>query len=161
MKSELDSYDQKILALLQANARLGYTEIGRQIHLSSPAVAERIRRLEDAGVIAGYGVRLNLRTLGYSFEAFIQVTVESHAALDAWAAAHPEVLALHATTGSHCALLRVAVVSPEHLQTLLFSLGEIGKTSTSVVLTSQLEDRPRLTAEQLRAMHASPDPSGG
>ncbi|MDK2125348.1 Lrp/AsnC family transcriptional regulator [Parachitinimonas caeni] len=161
MKSELDSYDQKILALLQANARLGYTEIGRQIHLSSPAVAERIRRLEDAGVIAGYGVRLNLRTLGYSFEAFIQVTVESHAALDAWAAAHPEVLALHATTGSHCALLRVAVVSPEHLQTLLFSLGEIGKTSTSVVLTSQLEDRPRLTAEQLLAMHVSPDPSGG
>ena len=93
--------------------------------------------------------------------ALLALAVErGHLSLDdAWAAAHPEVLALHATTGSHCALLRVAVVSPEHLQTLLFSLGEIGKTSTSVVLTSQLEDRLRLTAEQLRATWAERDPS--
>jgi Lrp/AsnC family leucine-responsive transcriptional regulator len=49
---ELDAYDRKILALLQENARLGFSEIGRRIHLTSPAVAERVRRLEEAGVIA-------------------------------------------------------------------------------------------------------------
>lgn len=146
---ELDGYDRKILALLQDNARLNFSEIGRRIHLSSPAVAERVRRLEEARVIAGYGTRLNLRALGYSFEAFISITVDSHDALDAWAAAHPEVLALHATTGSHCAIMRLAVTAPEHLQALLKSLGQIGKTTTSIVLSSDFEDRPRLSAAQI------------
>jgi Lrp/AsnC family leucine-responsive transcriptional regulator len=146
---ELDAYDRKILALLQADGRLGFSEIGRRIHLTSPAVAERVRRLEAAKVIEGFGVRVNLRSLGYSFEAFINITVDSHAALDAWAASHAEVLALHSTTGSHCALLRIAVTAPEHLQALLRSLAQIGKTTTSIVLSSQFEDRLRLASDQL------------
>ncbi|MEC5162771.1 Lrp/AsnC family transcriptional regulator, leucine-responsive regulatory protein [Janthinobacterium sp. CG_23.3] len=149
MSFELDAYDRKILALLQDDARLGYSEIGRRIHLTAPAVTERVRRLQEAGVIEGFTARLNLRALGYSFEAFVNVTVESHDALDAWAAAHPEVLALHTTTGSHCALIRLAVTAPEHLQALIKSLGEIGKTTTSIVLSSQFEDRPRLAGAQL------------
>ena len=149
MSFELDAYDRKILALLQENARLGFSEIGRRIHLTSPAVAERVRRLEEAGVIECFTAKLNLRKLGYSFEAYINITVDSHAALDAWAAAHPEVLELHATTGSHCALMRVALTAPEHLQACLTSLARIGKTTTSVVLTSQLESRARLPGDQL------------
>ncbi len=149
MKFELDAYDRKILALLQRDGRLGFSEIGRRIHLTSPAVAERIRRLEEAGVIEGFGARVNLRALGYSFEAFVNISVDSHAALDAWAVAHAEVLALHATTGSHCALLRIAVSAPEHLQALLESLARIGKTTTSIVLSSQFEDRQRLPAAAL------------
>lgn len=145
----MDAYDRKILALLQENARLSFSEIGRRIHLTSPAVAERVRRLEEARVIEGYATRVNLLALGYSFEAFVNITVESHDALDAWAAAHPEVLALHATTGHYCALLRLAVTAPEHLQALLKSLGRIGKTSTSIVLSSQCEERPRVAGNQL------------
>jgi Lrp/AsnC family leucine-responsive transcriptional regulator len=144
---ELDAYDRKILALLQENARLGFSEIGRRIHLTSPAVAERVRRLEEAGVIEGFRTRVNLRALGYTFEAFINITVESHDALDAWAARHQEVLALHATTGSYCALLHIAVRAPEHLQELVKSLGKIGKTTTSIVLSSQFENRERLPAD--------------
>lgn len=147
---ELDAYDEKILALLQVNARLTFTEIGRQVHLTSPAVAERIKQLEEAGVITGYGARINLRKIGYSFEAIVQITVDSHAALDSWAAARDELLALHATTGAHCAVLRLALTSPEHLQALLASLGEIGKTSTAMVLSSQFEDRARVFGSQLR-----------
>ena len=146
---ELDSADRQILALLQQDARLPFTEIGRRVHLTSPAVAERVRRLEEAGVILGYTPRLNLRALGYSFEAFVQVVVQSDAALLAWAAAHPEVLAVHATTGEHCALLRLALTSPEHLQSLLGSLGGIGKTHTSVVLSSSFEDRARLPGDEV------------
>ena len=149
MSFELDGYDRKILALLQENARLGFSEIGRRIHLTSPAVAERVRRLEEAGVIEAFTVKLNLRKLGYSFEAFINITVDSHDALDAWAVAHPEVLELHATTGAHCALIRVALTAPEHLQACLKSLALIGKTTTSVVLSSQLERRARLPGNQL------------
>ncbi len=149
MNFELDTYDRKILALLQENARLSYSEIGRRVHLTSPAVTERIRRLEEASVIQGFTARVDLRALGYSFEAFISITVDSHEALDQWAVAHPEVLALHATTGSDCALIRLAVSAPEHLQALIQDLSHIGKTTTSIVLSSQFEDRPRLASDQL------------
>jgi Lrp/AsnC family leucine-responsive transcriptional regulator len=147
----LDQHDQKILTLLQENARLTFAEIGRQVHLSSPAVAERVKRLEEAGVIAGYAARVNLRKLGYSFEALVQVTVESHPALDAWVDAHQEVLALHATTGNQCAIMRLALTSPEHLQSLLGSLGKIAKTTTSLVLASTFEDRKRVPGDKLTA----------
>jgi Lrp/AsnC family leucine-responsive transcriptional regulator len=148
---ELDAYDRKILALLQQDGRLSYSEIGRRVHLTSPAIAERIRRLEEANIIQGFSARLNLRAIGYSFETFVSIVVDSHEALDAWAAAHPEVLALHATTGNHCALLRIAVRTPEHLESLLKSLGRIGKTSTSMVLSTQFEDRQRLPADEISA----------
>lgn len=146
---EPDAHDHKILALLQENARLSFTEIGRRVHLSSPAVAERIKRLEEAGVIAGYAARINLRKLGYSFEAFVQITVDSHAALDAWAEAHDELLALHATTGTHCAIMRLGITAPEHLRALLGSLGKIGKTTTFVVLSTTFEDRKRVPGSKL------------
>lgn len=149
MNDALDTYDRKILSLLQENSRLSYSEIGRRIHLTAPAVTERVKRLEETGVIGKFSLQLNLRALGYSFEAFINITVESHDALDAWAAARPEVLALHATTGNHCALIRLALKSPEHLQACLKSLGQVGKTSTSMVLSSQWEDRNRLPADQI------------
>jgi Lrp/AsnC family leucine-responsive transcriptional regulator len=151
---ELDAYDRKILALLQQDGRLSYSEIGRRVHLTSPAIAERIRRLEEAKVIEGFSARINPRALGYSFETFVNIVVDSHDghdALDAWAAAHPEVLALHATTGNHCALLRIAVRAPEHLESLLKSLARIGKTSTAMVLSTQFEDRQRLPADEIAA----------
>ena len=150
MSFELDAYDRKILALLQENARMSLSEIGRQIHLSSPAVGERVKRLEEANIIEGYAARVNLRKLGYSFEAFINVVVDSHEALDTWTKQRPEVLAIHFTTGSHCALLRVAVVAPEHLQELIASLGDIGKTTTSIVLSTPREGHPRLPANLLK-----------
>ena len=149
MNFELDTYDRKIIALLQENARLSYTDLGRRIHLSSPAVTERVRRLEDAGVITGYRACVNLRKIGYSFEALVQVTVTSHAALDSWTKTHPEVLACHATTGNHCALLRIAITQPEHLQELLLSLAEIGQTSTSIVLSSHHEERAKRAADEI------------
>ncbi|MBV1775165.1 Lrp/AsnC family transcriptional regulator [Burkholderiaceae bacterium DAT-1] len=136
-----------MIALLQEDARISLSEIGRRIHLTSPAVGERVRRLEEAGVIKGYGAHINLRALGYSFEALINVTVQSHDELDAWASRHPEVLAAHATTGNHCAQLRVALTSPEHLQAVLKSLGQLGTTSTAVILSTQFEHRPRVCAD--------------
>jgi Lrp/AsnC family leucine-responsive transcriptional regulator len=150
LKFEIDSYDRKILSLLQSDARLSFSEIGRRIHLTSPAVAERVRRLEEAQVIQGFTARVNLRALGYSFEALINITVESHEALDQWADQHPEVLALYATTGEQCALIRVAVIAPEHLQSIILSLGKIGKTQTAIVLSSHFEDRERLPVAQIQ-----------
>lgn len=150
LKFEIDNYDRRILSLLQADARMSFSEIGRQIHLTSPAVAERVRRLENADVIRGFSARINLRALGYSFEALVNITVNSHKELDDWAERHPEVLALYATTGEQCALLHIAVVTPEHLQSIIQSLGEIGKTQTAIVLSSNFEERERVLSDQIR-----------
>ena len=144
MNHTLDAYDHKILALLQDNARMSMSEVGRRIHLTSPAVSERVKRLEEANIIQGYAARVNLRAIGYSFEAFINVIVDSHDLLDAWALQRSEVLALHSTTGTHCALLRIAARSPEHLQEVIAALGKIGKTTSTIVLSSQFEDRARV-----------------
>jgi Lrp/AsnC family leucine-responsive transcriptional regulator len=149
LKFEIDSYDRKILTLLQSDARLSFSEMGRRIHLTSPAVAERVRRLEDAQILQGFTTRLNLRALGYSFEALIHITVDSHAALDQWAQQHPEVLGVYSTTGEQCAMMRVAVVAPEHLQSLILSLGKIGKTQTSIVLSTQCAAREVVPADQI------------
>lgn len=100
-------------------------------------------------MIEAFTAKLNLRKIGYSFEAFINITVDSHDKLDAWAAAHPEVLELHDTTGTHCALIRVALTAPEHLQACLKSLSLIGKTSSAMVLSSKHERRARLPEDQL------------
>lgn len=150
MKFEIDSYDRKILSLLQYDARMSFSEIGRRIHLTSPAVAERVRHLEEAHVIEGFTARVNLRALGYSFEALIDIKVESHEHLNQWANQRSEVLALFSTTGEQCALIRVAVVGPEHLQSIILSLGKIGKTKTSIILSSNLEERERLPIDKIK-----------
>jgi Lrp/AsnC family leucine-responsive transcriptional regulator len=70
---ELDSYDTRILAELQADARLTMAELGRRVHLSQPAVTERVRKLESAGVITGYRATVDLAKLGYGIRAHIRV----------------------------------------------------------------------------------------
>lgn len=145
---DFDPYDLRILALLQENARMPFTEIGRKVHLTSPAVAERVRRMEEAGVITGYRAQVDLAKLGYGLQSFIRMSVRSDEALEAWVAEHPEVLALHAVTGDDCAVLRVAISTPEHLQTLLKSLAQIGRTSTAIVLSTKFDDRVLRPAER-------------
>src|SRR5216117_1273512 len=70
---ELDHYDTKILAELQADARLSMAELGRRVHLSQPAVTERVRKLEAGGVITGYRATIDLTRLGYGIRAVIRV----------------------------------------------------------------------------------------
>jgi Lrp/AsnC family leucine-responsive transcriptional regulator len=69
----LDAYDTRILAELQADARLTMAELGRRVHLSQPAVTERVRKLEAAGVITGYRATINMGALGYGIRALVRV----------------------------------------------------------------------------------------
>ena len=68
-----DSFDDKILAILQRNGRISMAELGRQVHLSQPAVTERVRKLEESGVITGYRAVVDLEKLGYGIRAIIRV----------------------------------------------------------------------------------------
>ena len=115
---ELDSMDRRIIASLQAQGRLSFEELGGQVGLSASATLRRVRRLEDAGVLAGYGARVSARKLGLALTAYIQVRMakpagsDMHSPLDLFAAAVQgwrEVLECTALTGDMDLLLKVVV----------------------------------------------------
>src|SRR5215469_18046543 len=123
-KATLDHTDWRILEALQRDARLSSAELGRRVHLSAPAVAARVGRLEDAGVITGYRAELSLAALGLDVMAFIRVRSESsvHRALLAALADRREVLECHHVTGEDCFIVKVAAGSLGHLEEVVADL---------------------------------------
>lgn len=134
----MDAIDRTVLDLLQTDARTSYAELGRHVGLTPPAVAERVRRLENSGVIEGYRAQVNLKRAGYGLIAFIQLSSPPELAkqLGRIAADTPEVLEFHHMTGSAGFLLKVAARSIEHLEKIINLLLPYGQTQTSVVLSS-------------------------
>lgn len=141
---ELDETDWKILAELQSDARLSFNELSRRIHLSAPAVAERVRRLEESGVIAGYGARVDPAKAGQPLLAFIQLRCSlSRCLLNTTGADDfPEIAEIHKLSGEHCSMLKVRAASLGHLEGLIERLGEHGEMRTHIVLSTQYDDRP-------------------
>lgn len=140
----MDAVDWRILDELQRDARLSHNELSRRVNLSAPSVAERVRRLTDSGVIAGYSARVDPAALGRPVQAFVQLDcygprciLKDPAALD-W----PEILELHRVTGDGCSLLRVAVAGMADFQDLVDRLADYGKPTSSLLLASPLEWKP-------------------
>jgi Lrp/AsnC family leucine-responsive transcriptional regulator len=142
-KVELDTIDWRILAELQDDARLSHAELARRVHLTPPAVAARIRKLEDQDVIQGYRLELNLPRLGLQTLAFVRV--RSHGPsrrpfLDA-VATRPEVLECHHVTGEDCYVVKVAARSMSDLEQVVGDLARYGSTTTSIVFSSPVPRR--------------------
>ncbi|HEX2905349.1 MAG TPA: Lrp/AsnC family transcriptional regulator [Phototrophicaceae bacterium] len=142
----LDDVAWAILELLQENARLSYTEIGRRVGLSDTGVADRIQRLEDAGIIRGYRVELDAAAVGLPILAFVRVNVYSSRLsgeqIESLIQAAPEVLEMHSMAGEECYLLKVAVSSIRHLDKFLLELWQANLvTATSIVLSSPVASR--------------------
>lgn len=139
----LDETGWRILAELQRNARIPFSELGRLVGLSAPAVAERVRRLEDAGVIRGYRADLDLGKLGYGLTAIIRLSVDNarEDAFVARVAEMPEILTCDRVTGTDCSVLRVAVTGVAHLDEVIRRLKVYGTPVTSLVLSSPVEWR--------------------
>ncbi|GAP64829.1 transcriptional regulator [Mizugakiibacter sediminis] len=146
-KAALDAKDWQILEALQQDARIGYAELGRKVRLSAPAVAERVKRLEEAGVITGYRATVDPRALGYAIEAMVRVRCDGGvcARMGALVADIPEVLDCRRLAGEDSALLHVVAMSVPHLEVVLDRLlklhGSIG-TTTLVVLQAPHVNRP-------------------
>ena len=134
----LDSVGWKILSLLQENARISFSEIGRQVGLTPTAVAERMRRLEDAGVIRAYRVDVSPSSLGYAMTVFIRVTVKPGMSTQVVRLVEtmPEVLECYRITGDDSYLLKAVATSVEHLEQLVIRIRALGQPATSVVLSS-------------------------
>lgn len=142
MKLELDLMDAKILEILQGDARVTMAEIGRRIHLSQPAVTERVRRLEVAQVITGYHAHVNPEALGYGITAFVRVASRSSdIPVVKIAEQVPEVIECHAITGEDCVVVKVVASSVKELERVISSLARCGVTSTSLILSSSIERR--------------------
>jgi len=140
----LDAYDVRILAELQAEARMTLVELGRRVHLSQPAVAERVRKLEAAGVITGYRASVNLAALGYGIRAMVRVGRTDYSAMAQLIAKLPEVVNAWNITGEDSWALEIAVADVAHLDDVVSQLCLLGETSTSIILKTLREHRAML-----------------
>lgn len=134
----MDDIDCEVLAELQANARIAFAELGRRVGLSTPAVIERVRRLEDHHVITGYRAVVDPAKVGLPVRAFVKVTVAGDK-LQKFAALVrelPEVLECHRVTGAESFMVQIAVQDVRHMETLIDSMMPYVATNTSMILAS-------------------------
>lgn len=117
----LDDIDRQILRLLQENARLQWKQIGEQVHMSAPAVANRIRRLEDLGVIEKYTVKVNDRLIGDTICVYITVMMKdyAHTKFKEFIRTREEVREAHRVSGEPCFILKVVLNDQDKLAELL------------------------------------------
>jgi Lrp/AsnC family leucine-responsive transcriptional regulator len=136
----LDDIGWKIVGELQQNARIPFAELGRIVGLSTPAVTERVHKMEESGIILGYRAQIDPAKVGLPMLAFVNVKVggENLVHFMELAATHPEVLECHRITGAESFVLKVAVSNVTHLESLLDALMPYVATTTSMVLSTAL-----------------------
>jgi Lrp/AsnC family leucine-responsive transcriptional regulator len=148
-RPRLDATDRKIIGELTSDGRVSFAELGRRVSLSSPAVAERVQRLERAGVITGYRAEIEPRMLGYELTAIVRVKpAPGHLQrIPKLAAEIPEVGECHRITGEDCFYLKIHLRSIDELSTVLDRFLAHGDTTTSLINASPIPRRdPPLSA---------------
>jgi len=139
----LDSTDRKIIGELIRDGRVSLAELGRRVSLSSPAVAERVQRLERAGVITGYRAEIDPRTLGYQLTAIVRIKPAPGQLprIPELAAEIPQISECHRITGEDCFYLKVYLRSIDELSDLLDRFLVYGETTTSLINASPIPRR--------------------
>lgn len=143
LKSPGDQKDWIILEQVQQNARVSFAELGRRAGLSPPAAAERLRRLEESGVIRGYHADVAAERLGLGMTVFVEMRVPrgSYERFQRAVARSPWILECHHVSGAAAFVLKAAVPDVHGLELLVAHLSQYGDTATSLVLSSVLERR--------------------
>ena len=139
----VDPLNRRLLAELQVDGRLSLAELGRRVGLSAPAVAERLQRLEDSGVIRGYRVDLDPRALGFALTAVIRIRPAARQLQHVadLAKRTPEVVECQRITGDDCFFMRVHLRDVEHLEEVIDRFNPYGQTTTSIVQSSPVAAR--------------------
>ncbi|MFF7442837.1 Lrp/AsnC family transcriptional regulator [Streptomyces sp. NPDC008122] len=143
MTESLDGTDWAILTELQRDARIAYTELARRVNLSASATKERVRRLEESGVVTGYRAEVDLERIGYAVLAVVRLKYPGtrHAPLRRLLDERAEILECLRTTGDDCYVLKVAAASMAHLEEIVDALAEFGSTTTNLVFSRPLPPR--------------------
>jgi Lrp/AsnC family leucine-responsive transcriptional regulator len=166
IENGLDRIGWAILGALQDNARLSFAELGRRVGLTAPAAAERVRQMEDAGILRGYRAEIGLERLGLAVNAVIRVSApeEKCPALKACVKTLPEVVECHHVTGSDAYVLRVNATSVGHLEAVIEMLGRFGTPTTSIILSSPVSARavaePPVSWPLARSTRRAPERGG-
>src|SRR5690349_11184973 len=140
----LDETGWQILAALQQNARLSYSELGQRVGLTAPAVSERVRKLEEAGVITGYHAEINRALVGLPVTAIIRMGLhdsQNSARAIIRIREVVEVLECARVTGGDTLIVKVGASSIEHLERLIDRLLVYGPITTSMVLSTPIQRR--------------------
>ena len=143
MECLIDEIDRLILACLVEDARMSLKVLSGRVGLSSPSTSERLKRLEEKGVIEGYAARVNLTALGYTLQALVRVRPLPGLLqkVDKYIQAMPECIESDKVTGEDCFVIRLVVRSIEQLDTLLDGLAEYAQCNTSIVKSSPVKRR--------------------
>lgn len=143
LRPALDATNLRLLEELQRDARLSLAELGRRVGLSSPAVAERLARLESAGVIRGYRAEIDPRALGLALSVVIRIRPaprELRKVADV-ARDTPEIVQCDRVTGEDCYVMRAHVRDVEHLEEVIDRFAIYGQTTSSIVQSSPVPAR--------------------
>ncbi len=149
--------DWALLRELQADARLSFSELSRRVHLSPPAVAERVRRLEETGVITGYHAHIDLARAGRAVVALIRMSCYGSRCIlhDPDVPDWPEILEIHRITGDACSVLKVAAGSIGEFEAVIDRLAPYGQPSSTMVLSTPLGWRPLTRVKEGPPVNAS------
>ncbi|WP_417885706.1 Lrp/AsnC family transcriptional regulator [Zunongwangia sp.] len=140
----IDSLNWAILDCLQENARLSFSEIGRRVGLSSPAVAERVKKMEDAGIIKGYKTDISYQKAGYYLKAIITLSafmgrlkpfLEKVKELE-------EIINCYRITGNENIIMEVVLRDQNHLEVFIDKLITYGETKTHIILSNAVDKAP-------------------
>ena len=143
-ESRIDQTAWRLLRELQADARLSFSALARRVGMSTPAVAERVRRLEEAGAIVGYHATVDRAHLGRPLGAYLRLTTSasSYQRVIAMCGSLDAVIECHHITGEDCFLIRLAVTSVAELEDVIARFRRFGTAHTSIVLSSPVTDKP-------------------
>jgi Lrp/AsnC family leucine-responsive transcriptional regulator len=142
-KEAPDATDWQLLKLLRSQARMSLAELGRKVRLSAPAVAERLKRLEERRVIRAYRAEIDLSALGRGLNVYFRVVVQprEYARFKKAIEAMEDIFECHHVTGAESFVLRAAVADVRSLEALIQKLTVFGPTTTSVILSTSLDRR--------------------
>ncbi len=143
MPVELDPINRDLLDLLQLHGRMSYKDLGERVGLTPPAVAERVRKLEDAGVITGYRAVVDYEVLGFPILCIVRLSAPKRASgIDDKIRAEPQIIEANRVTGEDSHVIRARLRDAHELEVLMDDIWEDGDSITNIVTSSPVPRRP-------------------
>ncbi|MEW1837668.1 Lrp/AsnC family transcriptional regulator [Nonomuraea angiospora] len=141
---EIDALDRRILTELQIDARISFAELGRRVALSAPAVADRVQRLEETGVIIGYRAEVDPRALGFPVTVMVRIrpAVRELQRISKIAQEVPQIVECYRMTGDDCFYFTMHLRAVDELEPILDLFTPYGQTTTSLIHTASVPRRP-------------------
>ena len=139
----MDKFNWIILEELQKNARIPLTQLAKKVGMSSPSVAERIQKMEDAEIIKNYSANVNMSALGYLMGVYISIKIRFGQVenFEKYVVTVPEICSCQKLTGDDCMLMKAHVRNPAHLEELNVRLAVFGDLTTSLILKTIIKDK--------------------